>query len=163
MSRNRSSARQRLLDAAIKLFSEQGFAEATTRQIAELAQVNEVTLFRNFGSKHDLLLAAIASTDLFTCDWDALTTVEGDDRQLAATLRRYARDRLQTLSQFPQLLRAIVGESGHYTADNRQALGAAIQAANQALAKHLSPALTEVQPNQPLTAAQFAGLLDSLL
>ena len=45
--------------AAIALFCERGFGGTTTRQIAEKAGVNEVTLFRRFGSKAALMEAAI--------------------------------------------------------------------------------------------------------
>ena len=53
--------RDRLLQAGMDVFAERGYAEATTRAIAEAAGVNEVTLFRNFGSKADLMLAAFES------------------------------------------------------------------------------------------------------
>jgi AcrR family transcriptional regulator len=43
--------RRLLLAAAHKVFSEQGYARATTREIAERAGVAEPLLFRNFGSK----------------------------------------------------------------------------------------------------------------
>jgi AcrR family transcriptional regulator len=46
--------RQRILEAAVQLFSERGYDGATTRAIASLAGVNEVTLFRHFGSKKSL-------------------------------------------------------------------------------------------------------------
>ena len=59
MSRTRTSSRARLINAALELFTSQGVTETTTRQIAELAQVNEVTLFRQFGNKQGLLLAVI--------------------------------------------------------------------------------------------------------
>lgn len=49
-----NSTRERIMQAASRLFSEKGFAGATTRAIAELANVNEVTLFRHFGSKENL-------------------------------------------------------------------------------------------------------------
>ncbi len=51
--------RQRIILAARQLFSEVGYALATTRLIAEAAQVNEVTLFRHFGSKKALLMACM--------------------------------------------------------------------------------------------------------
>jgi AcrR family transcriptional regulator len=57
MSRTNSSTRQRLINAALELFSSQGVTETTTRQIAELAQVNEVTLFRQFGNKQGIALS----------------------------------------------------------------------------------------------------------
>ena len=163
MTRHRSSARQRLLDAALQLFSERGFGEATTRQIAELAQVNEVTLFRNFGSKHDLLLTAIANSGLFACDWEALTATLAESSPPEAVIQHYARDRLQTLSQFPELLRSIVGESGHYTVENRQALGRAMAAANRELTHYLKPAMTPNGLTSRLPAPDLANLLDVLI
>jgi AcrR family transcriptional regulator len=51
--------RQKLLDAAARAYGEFGFRGATTRRIADLAGVNEVTLFRLFGSKSALLNEAI--------------------------------------------------------------------------------------------------------
>lgn len=51
-------SRQKLLEAAAKVFAESGFRGATTRRIAEVAGVNEVTLFRLFGSKSQLMAEA---------------------------------------------------------------------------------------------------------
>jgi AcrR family transcriptional regulator len=50
---------ERILDAALRVFEEVGFRGATTRRIADEAGVNEVTLFRHFGTKDELLLAAL--------------------------------------------------------------------------------------------------------
>lgn len=57
------STRQRILKAAITLFSEVGYEQATTHLIAELAEVNEVTLFRQFGSKKALLMACVEAVN----------------------------------------------------------------------------------------------------
>ncbi len=51
--------RKTLLDATAQLFAELGWRGTTTRRIAELAGVNEVTLFRKFGSKESLLVEAV--------------------------------------------------------------------------------------------------------
>jgi outer membrane protein len=51
--------KQQLLDAAVRVYAEGGFRGATTRRIAEEAGVNEVTLFRLFGSKAALIDEAI--------------------------------------------------------------------------------------------------------
>jgi AcrR family transcriptional regulator len=48
-------ARDRILQAAAHVYAESGFRGATTRRIAAEAGVNEVTLFRIFGSKMALL------------------------------------------------------------------------------------------------------------
>jgi AcrR family transcriptional regulator len=54
--------RTELLKAAAEVFSQHGFRGSTTRRIADAAGVNEVTLFRYFGSKEALLQEAIANT-----------------------------------------------------------------------------------------------------
>ncbi len=51
--------RVQILTAAARLYGEHGFRGTTTRRIAEEAGVNEVTIFRLFGSKAALLDAAI--------------------------------------------------------------------------------------------------------
>lgn len=51
--------RKTLLDATAQLFAKLGWRGTTTRRIAELAGVNEVTLFRKFGSKESLLVEAV--------------------------------------------------------------------------------------------------------
>ena len=52
-------SRDRILEAAVRVYGAHGFRGATTRRIAEAAGVNEVTLFRTFGSKAALIDAAI--------------------------------------------------------------------------------------------------------
>jgi len=49
----------KILSAAQRVYAEHGFRGATTRRIAEVAGVNEVTLFRIFGGKDALLEEAI--------------------------------------------------------------------------------------------------------
>jgi AcrR family transcriptional regulator len=53
------SSRMKILAAAQRVYAEHGFRGATTRRIAEMAGVNEVTLFRIFGSKDALLEEAV--------------------------------------------------------------------------------------------------------
>jgi AcrR family transcriptional regulator len=57
--------RSRIIEAAARVYAAHGYRGATTRRIAEEAGVNEVTLFRQFGSKSALLDAMVeASLDL---------------------------------------------------------------------------------------------------
>lgn len=51
--------RDALLKSAVKAFAACGTRGATTRKIAEDAGVNEVTLFRHFSSKDELMQAAL--------------------------------------------------------------------------------------------------------
>lgn len=66
-----NSTQQKILESAIKLFSQKGFSGSTTKEIAKEAGVSEATIFRYFETKKDLLLALISPamvksiTDLF--------------------------------------------------------------------------------------------------
>jgi len=51
----------RIVRAAIALFSRQGYHRTSTRDIARLADVSEVTLYRYFEHKEDVFWAALAS------------------------------------------------------------------------------------------------------
>jgi AcrR family transcriptional regulator len=57
MSTADTATRQTILEATAALFGEHGYKGTTTRAIAERAGVNEVTIFRKFGSKQGLLKA----------------------------------------------------------------------------------------------------------
>ncbi len=48
------TTRQKLCEAAIELFSSEGYDSVTTKKIAETAGVSEMTLFRHFGTKYNL-------------------------------------------------------------------------------------------------------------
>ena len=55
MSRWAPNARQRLEDAALDLFVENGFEETTVAQIADRAGMNRATFFRHFADKREVL------------------------------------------------------------------------------------------------------------
>ena len=99
-------ARTSLLQAAVRVFAEAGSRGATTRRIAREAKVNEVTLFRHFASKEDLLHAAFARL-----------TAEAVPRPLplvprdpAKELLVWARDHHRDLHRYRALIRKFMGE-----------------------------------------------------
>jgi AcrR family transcriptional regulator len=57
MSRWEPGARERLVGAAVDLFTEQGYDATTVAQIAERAGVTKSTFFRHFPDKRELLVA----------------------------------------------------------------------------------------------------------
>lgn len=61
--RAEAGVHEQLLTAALKVFAATGTRGATTRRIAQEAGVNEVTLFRHFGSKEALIRQAVSSTN----------------------------------------------------------------------------------------------------
>jgi len=54
-----TEVREKIITAAMTAYAESGFQGATTRRVAEIAGVNEVTIFRNFGSKAALMDEAL--------------------------------------------------------------------------------------------------------
>ena len=54
-----NDVREKIIAAAMTAYAESGFRGATTRRVAEVAGVNEVTIFRNFGSKAALMDEAL--------------------------------------------------------------------------------------------------------
>jgi AcrR family transcriptional regulator len=49
----------KIIEAATQLFAHQGYHGTTTREIADLADMSENTLFRQFGGKEDIFWAAL--------------------------------------------------------------------------------------------------------
>lgn len=59
--RTNNPTQDRILEAAVQLFSRQGYSGSSTHEIARLAGVSEVTVFRHFSRKRDLFWAAAES------------------------------------------------------------------------------------------------------
>lgn len=57
--KNGNAVRDRLLDAALRLFARKGFASASVRELAEAAEVTRPTLYYHFGSKEGLYLELV--------------------------------------------------------------------------------------------------------
>ncbi|MBD1860178.1 MULTISPECIES: TetR family transcriptional regulator [Trichocoleus] len=163
MSAQRSLTRQRLINAAIELFTAQGVTETTTRQIAELAEVNEVTLFRHFGNKHGLLLAVLEDSGMFTQLGESLIQQANQTSNIAQTLKDYANACLQALERVPDFVRSVVGEAGQYPAENRQALGQGITEANRYVAEYLATVIHQGHLRTLLPAEKLASLLNGML
>jgi len=59
LSKKETVKQQRILQSAIALFAEKGYANTSTSEIAKLSGVAEGTIFRHYGTKENLLLSAI--------------------------------------------------------------------------------------------------------
>ncbi len=176
MSDSRHSTRQRLIDAALELFAAQGITETTTKQIAESAEVNEVTLFRHFGNKHGLLLAVIKEAAIFMDLGQTWVQQAEQTHSIDQALREYAIAALQVLDKVPEVVRSVIGEAGQYPPENRRALGQGLTQANGYVAKYFAAVIDRGQirggqirggqirgEQMPLSAEKLASLLNSLL
>ncbi|MGF1587945.1 MAG: TetR family transcriptional regulator [Pleurocapsa sp.] len=163
MSTPRKSTKTRLIEAALDLFAERGVTETTTKAVAERAQVNEVTLFRNFGNKYRLLLAVIEDSAVFAKLVHALVEQANAKDNVTDFLLEYAQQSLSTLSKAPDLVRSIVGEAGNYPIENRMALGRGLSEANRYVAEYLAQAIAAEKLESNLTPEQIVNLFNFLL
>jgi AcrR family transcriptional regulator len=163
MSESRKSTRTRLIEAALELFAANGVTETTTKAVAELAGVNEVTLFRHFGSKHGLLLAAIEDAVSFTQLGKTLVERAIDRESVSEALKAYAEATLQALDRVPELVRSVIGDAGQYPVEIRLAIGRGLSQANCYVAECLAKMLADNGSQNRLSAEKLASLLNGLL
>lgn len=85
--------RERMLDAAVRVFRERGYADATIDDIVAAAAVGRATFYLHFKSKHDVMRALILSE-------------EEENERLVAELRRIEKPTRAALNDW---LRRFVG------------------------------------------------------
>jgi AcrR family transcriptional regulator len=100
--------RNRILDAAAHVYAQYGFRGATTRRIAVEADVNEVTLFRTFGSKAELFEAMLQSQ--VVASGIPLLAFD-DDLHARDNLVIWCTRVLEHLRQHAHLIRKTIGEA----------------------------------------------------
>ncbi len=129
-------AREQLLHAALKVYAVSGIRGATTKRIAHEAGVNEVTLFRQFGSKDALMHEALAwkAEQAFDCH------LPNPPRDPEAELTRFCIQYYNALWEGRQLIRVCLGEF----ADHPDATQVACRAPNR-IADQLQAYLTHVK------------------
>lgn len=101
-----SATRETILAAALDAYSKFGFRGATTRRIAEAAGVNEVTIFRHFGSKDALLGEALRN---IPADELRIGLTE-EPKDPAAELAAWSEAQLMRLRDKRSLILTSVGE-----------------------------------------------------
>jgi len=136
MMEQRSAAKSvtevRIVEAAAQLFARHGFKAATTREIAQLADINEVTLFRYFLHKPDLFCAAVESRLGRIKLGRELQMSLADDEEPAIVVPRIVLFLLHSLAQQPELHRLL-----HVAAFE-------LPGADQVIREHLAPIFNAV-------------------
>ncbi len=112
----------KILQAATAVFAKRGVSGATTREIAQRARVNEVTLFRHFRNKDELLRRVVL------CSGQRFEEVFADAPvQTAADVRRtvenYARVYAQKLIENEEFVRTFMGELTRHLSLYRRLFG----------------------------------------
>lgn len=168
MSVSRIPTRQRIVNTALELFASKGITETTTRQIADFAQVNEVTLFRHFGNKHGLLLAVLQEClqkylVLAQVGESLMVSDIANQSDLRRFLKYYIQSSLRALESVPELVRSLVGEAGQYPLESRQALAQGINQVNQTIATAIHDVLANSRLQYSLPPIKLANLLNTCI
>jgi len=85
--------KDRIMDAALRIFAEKNFQEATISEISKEAGVSEATIYEYFGTKEDLLFAIPEkiSNDTFEESEAVLPYIKGVEGRMRAVLLSYVR------------------------------------------------------------------------
>ncbi len=150
--------RTQLLDAAARLYAEAGYRGATTRRIAGEAGVNEVTLFRHFGSKDALIREAITRAGL-----SAVTELlPQTPRDPFREVRDWAKAHIGELRERRSLIRTCMGEieqhPGIFSEQNSPPAVAA-KALSQYLRRLRETGLAKAQFDETAASALLMGAL----
>ncbi|HEX4147347.1 MAG TPA: TetR/AcrR family transcriptional regulator [Pirellulales bacterium] len=104
--------RKKILSTALKLFAKEGFHNADVQIIADLAGVGKGTIYRHFGNKHELFLAAARAC----VEWQAeyiRKSVE-NARGIAELLRRVAVACAEFYAEHPEAVEIMIQERAEF-------------------------------------------------
>lgn len=105
---SKDERRNQILDSAMKIFTEKGYANSTTLEIAKAAGISEVTLFRHFSSKKEIFLEGIEPI-LFGSLKKALDNSNG--RILEEKLLYMLTERISYISEHREIIKLILKEA----------------------------------------------------
>jgi AcrR family transcriptional regulator len=154
---------ERILGAAFEAFSEDGYASASTLDIATRAKVSKRDLYAKFGNKHAVLVACIKSRAERMRLRQHLSTPRSR-QMLAATLTAFATHLVRETSH-PSVIatfRLAIAETTRSPEIARALDSAGREAARGALAELLATAQSKglLCPGEPADmATQYLGLL----
>lgn len=159
--RSSTLTRTRLIEAASQVFASLGVQGATTREIARVAGVNEVTLFRHFASKEQLLGAVIENASALQTE--ALAHPEAWMQDLKIDLKQYAHLYNTMLKAREDLIRTFIGEAKRHPEAAKQVIQQAAKPLNEKLVAYLQSSQRQgiVKANlDPFPAVDmFTGML----
>ena len=104
--------REEILDAAVTLFAEQGYADADMQVLADRLGVGKGTVYRYFPSKRELFLAAADSgiRRLTQAVEDSMEGIDGPLEQIARGIRAY----LTFFAEHPEYVELLIQERAHF-------------------------------------------------
>jgi AcrR family transcriptional regulator len=161
LKRGAAKTRDRLIKGAIAVLATEGITGATTREIALVAGVSEVTLFRHFQNKEQLL-GAVAQ-HITALQLEALNHQDEWTQDLRWDLRHYGWLYNNTLEEHEALVRMFIGEAQRHPKEALQVVQEAGLIVRDKLVEYLRKGVergtVRADTDLPLAVDLFTGML----
>jgi AcrR family transcriptional regulator len=110
---------QKILEAAIDVFSEKGFSRATTSEIAKRAGVAEGTIFRYFKIKKELLRGILIhminlAGEPVIIEGVGKILLNTENKNLREVLKAFLKDRLNLIESLFPMIKIVITESMYH-------------------------------------------------
>ncbi len=111
-----SEKEMKILDAAVKVFSEKGFSASTTKEIAKNAGIAEGTIFRYYKTKKDILRGILIQTINIISSKVVIGAVEKillttDEKDIRHVLKEFLYDRIKLIDTIFPMARVVLTEA----------------------------------------------------
>jgi AcrR family transcriptional regulator len=159
--------RERILNGALRVFARDGIMGATTREISRVAKVNEVTLFRYFRSKNELLRQMVLQSCHRYEQVFAVAALKSPE-DLRKTVRDYAETCAHKFQENEGLIRTFISELRRHVKLSRRLFVESSQASREKFIAYLKSAqkarlvrrdIDPVAATDALTGMLMAGTL----
>jgi AcrR family transcriptional regulator len=152
----------KILRAATDVFAKRGVTGATTREIARCARVNEVTLFRLFRNKDELLRRVVMQSSWrFDKVFAAPSPTSALD--LKRTVEQYATVYAQKLVENEEFVRTFLGEMSRHPQLCRRLFSDGAQSVRQQFISYLRAARRKRLVRSNLDVTMAADALSAML
>jgi len=156
------TTKEKILESALKLFSQKGYLGATTKEIAKEAGIAEVTLFRYFPSKEALFEEVINNYSFLPKLKEILKKVE--TRSYKEVLKIIASEFLKLLESKKDLIRIMHSEMQRYPEKIKKIYESVIENTFKLLSNYFQKLQKEKilkEFNSELAARAFLGMFFS--
>jgi AcrR family transcriptional regulator len=167
----RRPASERLLEAAARIFARDGLSGATTREIARAAGVNEVTLFRHFHTKENLV-SAVAKRMCGSVSGEQFRPSPLSDKSVewmeslqgvAAILAGFAKIYYGLLSEHLPLIRTFIGEIHRHHSQEKWVIKSIFHPHRQQFMEQLQAAQNEGRIRKDVNLILAADQLSAMI
>lgn len=113
LTKIKTDKQRKIIETAIKLFAEKGYANTSTAEIAKIAGVSEGTIFKHYGTKDKLLLSVIlpfAKDFIPSMAEEVLSETSKKATSFEQFLRELLKDRVAFIKENKEIFQVLIKE-----------------------------------------------------